>query len=125
MNNSPIVYQSTFKYKHEIELIEAVLSIYAISVLKTTLPPREKTVLREYIISDYNAETKKGLCITLGISAVNLTSINYSLKQKGFLINHPTNQRLKLLNTELKKLRDTFIKSPQRKMFLVEFKANV
>lgn len=119
-----VAYKVDFSYKNKLELLEIVMSLYSKTVLNKEISSKEKTVLREYILHGYSKETKDSIVLDLEITTSNLNTVNYALQKKGFLEPHPKNQRLKLLNEDLKKLRDCFTSQDKKKMFLVNFVKN-
>lgn len=117
----PAAYVAPFAFKNDIELLDVVMSLFSRSVLKKEISYKEKVVLREYMINGYSSNTKKAIRLSLNIKETNLNTLNCTLQKKGFLKPHPTNQRLKLLNEDLVKIRDMFLGISERKMFIVEF----
>ncbi len=118
---TPAAYVANFNYENDIELLDIVMNIFSTSVLKENLSYKERTVLREYMLHGYSSNTKKAIRLSLSIKETNLNTLNCTLQKKGFLKPHPTNQRLKLLNDGLIKIRDLFLGENERKMFIVEF----
>jgi len=118
---APAAYIAPFEFSNDIELLDVVMSLFSRSVLKKEISYKEKVVLREYMINGYSANTKKAIRLSLNIKETNLNTLNCTLQKKGFLKPHPTNQRLKLLNDDLIKIRDMFLGEAERKMFIVEF----
>lgn len=118
---APAAYIAPFTFSNDIELLDVVMSLFSRSVLKKEISYKEKVVLREYIINGYSSNTKKAIRLSLNIKETNLNTLNCTLQKKGFLKPHPTNQRLKLLNDDLLKIRDMFLGNAERKMFIVEF----
>jgi len=116
-----VAYKVDFKYSNKIELLDTMLSVYSITYLKTPLSYREKEVLREYILNGFSSKTKKAIKASLKIKDSNLNTLNYKLKQKGFLLNHPTNQKQKELNTDLTRIRDVFMNDEEglQKLFII------
>lgn len=116
-----VAYKVDFKYSNNIELLDTMLSVYSITYLKTPLSYREKEVLREYIINGFSSKTKKAIKASLKIKDSNLNTLNYKLKQKGFLLNHPTNQKQKELNADLTRIRDVFMNDEEglKKLFII------
>jgi hypothetical protein len=110
--------------KNSIELLDTVLRLYSITVLKTDLSLKQRTVLREYILNGYSLQTKKSLMITLNIKGTNLNTINFNLKKKGLLIPHPTNQRLKIVNEELYQIKKEFLEKGSKSAFIAIFNVN-
>ena len=98
-----------------------MLSVYSLTALKKPLSDRERQVLREYILNGYSTKTKKALKISLKINDSNLNTLNYKLKQKGFLLNHPTNQKLKELNKDLTEIKNVFMSEDEtaRKLLII------
>lgn len=118
---APAAYIAPFTFSNDIELLDVVMSLFSRSVLKKEISYKEKVVLREYMINGYSSNTKKAIRLSLNIKETNLNTLNCTLQKKGFLKPHPTNQRLKLLNDDLLKIRDMFLGNAERKMFIVEF----
>lgn len=117
----PAAYISNFRHENDIQLLDTVMNLFAVTVLKESLSHKERVVLREYMINGYSSNTKKAIRLSLEIKETNLNTLNCTLQKKGFLRPHPTNQRLKLLNDDLIKIRDMFLGDAERKMFIVEF----
>lgn len=67
---------------------------------------------REKFLKEYDNVRKKR-------ASSNLTALNYTLKKKGFLNLHPTNQRLKVVNPELLNLRKQFLETTDEKICLI------
>ena len=118
----PAAYIAPFHFENDVELLDVVMSLFSRSVLKKEISYKEKIVLREYMINGYSSNTKKAIRLSLNIKETNLNTLNCTLQKKGFLRPHPTNQRLKLLNDDLIKIRDMFLGDAGRKLFVVEFK---
>ena len=116
-----IAYKVDFQYSNTIELLDTMLSVYSLTALKKPLSDRERQVLREYILNGYSTKTKKALKISLKINDSNLNTLNYKLKQKGFLLNHPTNQKLKELNKDLTEIKNVFMSEDKtaRKLLII------
>lgn len=116
-----IAYKVDFQYSNSIELLDTMLSIYSLTALKKPLSDRERQVLREYILNGYSSKTKKALKISLKINDSNLNTLNYKLKQKGFLIPHPTNQKEKKLNKDLAEIKRVFLSEEKdiRKLMII------
>jgi hypothetical protein len=114
-------YKVDFQYSNTIELLDTMLSVYSLTALKKPLSDRERQVLREYILNGYSTKTKKALKISLKINDSNLNTLNYKLKQKGFLLNHPTNQKLKELNKDLTEIKNVFMSEDEtaRKLLII------
>jgi hypothetical protein len=114
-------YKVDFQYSNTIELLDTMLSVYSLTALKKPLSDRERQVLREYILNGYSTKTKKALKISLKINDSNLNTLNYKLKQKGFLLNHPTNQKLKELNKDLTEIKNVFMSEEEtaRKLLII------
>jgi hypothetical protein len=111
------------KTLNNVEMIDMVLTIFANTVLNERISLREITVLRDYLINGYNAQTKKALRLTLDITSQHLDQINHQLKKKGFLESHKNNERQKILNKKLLDLKGVFIDSEvDNKVFLINFK---
>lgn len=119
--SNKVAYKVDYKYSNNIDLLDTMLSVYSITYLQTPLSLREKEVLRAYIIDGYSPRTKRAIKISLKINDSNLNTLNFKLKQKGFLLNHPTNQKLKILNQDLSRIRDVFMDEDKNimKLFIV------
>lgn len=116
-----VLYNVDYKYSNDIELMEMVLTLYAKTVYGKNISGKETTVLRNYMLKGYSKRTKKSICSDLKIKPSNLDTLNYTLKNKGFLHPHPTNQQEKLLDSGLEKLKEAF-SQPGRKLFTIDFK---
>lgn len=119
--NDTVAYKVDFKYENDIDLLDIVMSLFSKTVLEEELSKKEKIVLREYILNGYSKQTKDSIRLSLKIKPQNLNTLNYYLQKKGFLKPHPKNQRLKLLNEELIKLKDCFMSDNEGKLFIVNF----
>lgn len=118
----PIAYKVDYQSKNDVELFDVVITLYSKTVLKKELSHKESTVLREYILNGYSLNTKKAICLSLGIKIENLNTLNCNLQKKGFLKPHPTNQRLKTLSEELLALKNVFLETDNTKrLFIVNF----
>ena len=113
-------YFSTYTYTTDIELLNVVINIFSSVVLKNSLTSREKLVLRSYLKNGYSTTTKESIRSDLKISSKNLDQINLNLSVKGFLLKHPTNYRLKVINQELIDLRDSFI-GTEKGLYIIGF----
>lgn len=116
--NKPKHFFSTYTYKNDLELLDVVLSIYAIVELKATLTEKERVVMRYYLKNGYTDKTKKAITgdseVFKDISEVSKTrkhldQINLKLDNKGFLQKHTGNYRLKIIAPGLIALRDSFL----------------
>lgn len=119
MSNTPVAYTLPFDYKNRMRLIETLLNVYAMTQLQEKLSDRQAEVLRHYVLDGYNSDTKDAICIALGINSKNLNTINYSLQKKGILNHHPTNQKLKILNADLEKLKEFIEKDNKNKLLIL------
>lgn len=115
------VYKVDFKFHNDVDLLDVVLSLFSKSVLREEITNKERTVLREYLLNGYSSNTKASLRLSLGIKHSNLNTLNYTLKEKGFLLPHPTNQRLKIVNEQLMNLKNVFLNNDGQKVFLINF----
>ena len=82
LNNNTIAYKVDFKSKNDVDLLDTVMFLYSRTVLKEELSLREKTALREYLLYGYSLNTKKAICLSLGIRIENLNTLNCSLQKK-------------------------------------------
>lgn len=122
LNNNTIAYKVDFKSKNDVDLLDTVMFLYSRTVLKEELSLREKTALREYLLYGYSLNTKKAICLSLGIRIENLNTLNCSLQKKGFLRPHQNNQRLKIISEELLNLKKVFLDSQkERKLYIINF----
>jgi len=119
-----IAYKADFKYKNDVQLVDTIMYLFSKTVLNKELSNKEVIVLREYVLNGYSKQTKNSLLLELNIQPQTLNTMNYHLKNKGFLRPHPQNQRLKLLNEKLLELKE-FIEDPDNdKVFMVDFGTN-
>lgn len=72
---------------------------------------------KEKFLKEYKKERHKR-------ASSNLNAINYTLKQKGFLKPHPTNQRLKIVADKLLILNQSFLntKADEKLCLIIDFK---
>lgn len=112
---------STYNFSDSLDLLDTVIDIYALIVLKGTLTPKEKTVLRCYLKSGYTDEIKRAVRLDMKMSAEHLNQINFQLKQKGFLEQHTNNIRLKKVSKELNDLKNKFLKSGGAEYYTIRF----
>lgn len=110
-----------YKYKNDIDLLDTVMYLFSKTVLRTELSDKERLILRAYLLHGYSKQTKKSICLDIGMTAENLNVRNSTLQKKGFLRPHPTTQNLKLINDELIAMRDCFINDHKIKGFIVSF----
>lgn len=116
-----MLFKVDYKYENDIELLDAVILLYSETVLKKSISKKRREVLREYMRSGYSPETKRAIRVNLKMTVGNLNTTNHVLQKTGLLLPHPTNQTLKLLNPDLKKLEQAFLESKQKKVFLIHF----
>lgn len=96
------------------------------SVFKTDFKTSEEldkfisnnTITRQQALEISEAYT--AICLKKG--SENLNVINYSLKNKGLLVNHPTNQRLKLVSQKLLTLKENLMDKNNMQCLLIDFK---
>lgn len=81
---------------------------------------KENTINREQTLAV--TEEYKKICYKKGSESLN--AINYILKNKGLLVPHPTNLRMKIVSEELLKLKRTFVDDQNAilKCLVVNFK---
>lgn len=101
--------------QNDVEKLNTILRVYAITVFSTVISPKEVEFLRDYLISGYNEDTKKGL--ELKYSRPNIHTTNCSLQKKGFLLPKPYKQD-KTLNPKLEEIRNDFILNKQKFLLL-------
>ena len=111
-----------FKYKNDIEALDAAMYVYSRTVLKTELSNKRRIILREYLLHGYNKTTKDGICRNLNMTQQNLNTQNHNLQKLGFLKPHPTTQKLKVVDEELIKLRDTVLSDEGKQIILINFR---
>lgn len=109
-----VIRQITLK-QNEVEKLDTILRVYAITVFSTVISPKEVEFLRAYLISGYNEETKKGL--ELNYNRANIHTTNCTLQKKGFLLPKPYKQD-KELHVKLEEIRSDFIIKKQKFLLL-------
>lgn len=100
---------------NEVQKIEMALRIYAITIFKKVITPKEVEFLRDYLINGYNEQTRLGL--ELKYSRQNIHTTNCSLQKKGFLKPKPYKQD-KELHPKLEEIRTDFIINKQKFILL-------
>lgn len=123
----------TCGYKNDAELTDIIIKLYQITSKKLALQEKEEKILLFYIKYGYNEKTKKAILTSVdkrsGDSAEKITRkhldmINFSLKEKGYLLNHPSNYRQKLVDPTLEKMYKTFAGDNGNKLFIIGLKQN-
>jgi len=123
---------NTFQYSNELELISTIIKIYSLVSRKQKLTEKEEDILMFYIKYGYSAKTKNAIVKDVKknnvkddhtkITKKHLDVINHALKNKGYLDNHPTNGRLKVLSKDLQNLSDVFMnRNGEKMMYLIGF----
>lgn len=102
---------------NDVQKLETVLRIYAITIFNTVITEKEVEFLRDYIVNGYNDSTKDGLEIKYTRGNINTT--NATLQKKGFLRPKPYKQD-KTLHPKLEEIRQDFIIN-KKKMLLLNF----
>lgn len=102
---------------NNVQKLETVLRIYAITIFNTVITEKEVEFLRDYIINGYNDTTKAGL--ELNYTRGNINTTNATLQKKGFLKPKPYKQD-KTLHPILEEIRQDFIIN-NKKMLLLNF----
>lgn len=112
---------SKFKYTNDLELLNLVIHIYSIVELGEVLTNKQGVVLRTYLKSGYNANTKKAILLENKMNEKHLDQINFILTTKGFLEKHPTNYREKVVNKRLLELKNRFLAKDKKAIFYTIF----
>jgi len=120
--SKPQAYIVEFKYKNNLQLLDTVIYLFSKTVLEAELNAQEISILKYYLAQGYSKDTKQAIEIDLGIKTTCINTNNYKLQKKGFLRPHPTSNRLKIINSELLKLRDCFMNQNTKNIFIVDFK---
>jgi hypothetical protein len=121
--NKDIVYADWCVYKNEIDFVDKLLDIYSVVKMDSDNQLRkfEKDVLSYYIRFGYSTETKKMINKKLDKSKATITQATFYLSKKGYLIPSKTNLSQKKLNSDLQRLRDSFIDG-NKKILALGFK---
>lgn len=114
-------YKVDFTYKNNIELLDMALYLYSKTVLDKELSKKRLVMLREYLLNGYNNNTKKALEINLQMTRANVNTQNWNLQRMGFLIPDPNKQINKMVSKELINLRDMFMNTEDKRLFIVNF----
>lgn len=114
-------YLVDFKYKNDIEVLDAALYVYSKTVLKNELSEKRRIILREYLLYGYTEQTKDGICRNLNMDRRNLNTQNHNLQKMGFLKPHPTTQKLKLVSEDLLRLKETVLSTEGKKVIMINF----
>lgn len=102
------VYESVYVYTNEKEYLDKVIDVYSLVVLNNDLTKLERGVLKYYLKNGYSDRVKQSIKKDFNVTSQHLNQLNWKLKEKGFLDNHSTNQRSKVVSPELINLRDAF-----------------
>jgi hypothetical protein len=113
--SKPSLYGATIKVSSELELYKSLLFQYSVQRFMRGENPfvlREQllTLLALYFQYGYSKETKELACQVLGVDANTITSFNFNLKEKQYLVEDRINKRVKHLNEDLKELQK-YVKS--------------
>lgn len=112
-------------FKNEVDLVNKLLSIYSLTK-ENDIPPKdakfdsyklrkyERDVLNYYIRYGYSPETKKIIEEDMGKKSNAVTQTDFSLKEKGYLLDLENNYRMKKLNPYLEEIRRKFIVEKKR-----------
>jgi len=107
------VYAIKVNCNNEIEVITALINIYATSVsIRNGMPKLRKklaSLLSYYIKYGYSKQTKELAAESLGASALNINVMNSELTKLGYLIPDTRNLNNKHLNSELTNLKQYYL----------------
>jgi len=103
------VYIVPYKYKNDLDLLNTVINVYSLTALKSSLTPKQQDTLRFYLQFGFTAKTKETIMKDLKITDKHLNQINCQLQKCGYLTRHPTNYRMKYINENLLKLKESFL----------------
>lgn len=114
-------------YNNDIELLSVLLKLYSISTFKEKLSEKEEKVLLYYVKYGYDERTKKSILLDIEknnktnqkITRKHLDQINFSLKQKGYLKNHPHNYRMKVVVEDIINFYKTFTGKNENCLFIL------
>jgi len=114
-------------YTNDVELLSVLLKLYSISTFKEKLSDKEEKVLLYYVKYGYTDRTKSTILLDIEknnkgnqkITRKHLDQINFSLKQKGYLKNHPHNYRMKLVEDDIIEFYKTFTGKKDNSLFIL------
>ncbi len=97
--SKPSLYGATIKVSSELELYKSLLFQYSVQRFMRGENPfvlREQllTLLALYFQYGYSKETKELACQVLGVDANTITSFNFNLKEKQYLVEDRINKGL-------------------------------
>lgn len=115
------------EYSNDVELVSVLLKLYGISTFKEKLSDKEEKVLLYYVKYGYSERTKKAILSDVEknnktnqkITRKHLDQINFSLKDKGYLKNHPHNYRMKVVEEDIVKFYETFTGKKENCLFIL------
>lgn len=96
------------KYKNEIDIIDKILRVYSISQDKP-LRNFERLILIYYIRNGYSKDTKEFIKEDTDKKDGDIRVADVHLREKGYLITHPNNQRMSKLSQDMNSIRESFI----------------
>lgn len=106
------VFSLKVECNNEIEILSALVNLYATSVHirkdRPPLRPKLVTVLAYYVKYGYNNVTKEMISKSLKVKKLNLNVMNSELTKLGFLLKCHKNLTNKNLNSELEKLSEFY-----------------
>lgn len=111
MSQRPNLYGAMIKVSDELDLYKSLLFQYSVQRFmrnETVFVLRDQllTLLALYFQYGYSKETKNLACEVLGVDTNVITSFNFALKEKQFLVEDKVNKRIKHLNDDLKELKE-------------------
>lgn len=110
------------KYKNKIDLVDKIISIYAI-INKDKIDrilPFERSILVYYILFGFNKESKEIVEKELKKNENQINTTNTNLRNKGYLFRDRNNRTKGYVLKDLQKLADSFIQNPD-KLLAIKF----
>lgn len=100
-------YSLDVNYDNKARLVDFFVLMYAYAS-KIEIPSnREMGILRDYIMYGYSRATKDIILANTPITIDNLNVIGSNLQKKGYLLPHPTNLTMRVLNKDLQVIANT------------------
>ncbi|MAX51569.1 MAG: hypothetical protein CMH22_06275 [Methylophaga sp.] len=116
------LYKSKTKYKHEVELVDRIISIYSTikKDKKNQILPFEKEILIYYILNGFSKETKEIIKTEKKKNNSQIDTANCNLRRKGFLIKGNKNQKISYVKEEIQEMVDSFLNN-KNQFYVIQF----
>lgn len=104
-------YQIDYPYNTITDLVEYLITTYALANKIEMPSKRELGILRDYVLYGYNEETIDCILLNANLRHENLRVINSNIEKKGgYLLKHKTNMNMRVLSPGLENIQK-FIKN--------------